>query len=145
MRQPIHEKLEQGAKTEQSYTITIEVLYLYHMPLTIYKASAGSGKTFRLTYEYLELLFRDPVRYRHILAVTFTNKAAREMKSRILLRLHRLSVLKEDETSDDLEQLTKTLGVGRNRIIEQAGDLLVRMLNDYPGSRWGPSTAFSSR
>lgn len=131
MRPRIHERLQQGAKKQQSYTNTNEVLYLYHMPLTIYKASAGSGKTFRLTYEYLELLFRDPVRYRHILAVTFTNKAAREMKSRILLRLYRLSVLKEDETSDDLEQLTKAIGVGRRRIIDQAGDLLVRMLNDY--------------
>ena len=60
-------------------------------PLKIYKASAGSGKTFQLTYDYLKLLFRYPENYRHILAVTFTNKAAGEMKLRILDRLYELS------------------------------------------------------
>lgn len=57
-------------------------------PLTIYKASAGSGKTFRLTVEYISLLIRDPESYRHILAVTFTNKATAEMKIRILSQLY---------------------------------------------------------
>ena len=52
--------------------------------LTIYKASAGSGKTFKLTGEYLQLLFQNPGLYRNILAVTFTNKATGEMKPRIL-------------------------------------------------------------
>ena len=40
--------------------------------LKIYRASAGSGKTFKLTEEYLKLLFINPGNYRHILAVTFT-------------------------------------------------------------------------
>ena len=48
--------------------------------LTIYKASAGSGKTFRLVVEYLKLVLADPQAFRHILAVTFTNKATAEMK-----------------------------------------------------------------
>ena len=52
--------------------------------LKIYKASAGSGKTYTLTEEYLKLLFESPSNYRHILAVTFTNKATAEMRSRIL-------------------------------------------------------------
>ena len=43
--------------------------------LTIYRASAGAGKTHRLTGEYLLLLFSQPGAYRRILAVTFTNKA----------------------------------------------------------------------
>ena len=42
--------------------------------LKIYKASAGSGKTFALTQEYLLMLFRNPSLYRHILAVTFTDR-----------------------------------------------------------------------
>ena len=41
-------------------------------PLNIYKASAGSGKTFALTLAYLKLLYACPGIYRHILAVTFT-------------------------------------------------------------------------
>ena len=51
--------------------------------LTVYKASAGSGKTFQLVVEYLKLLLKNPQNYRHILAVTFTNKATNEMKTKI--------------------------------------------------------------
>jgi ATP-dependent exoDNAse (exonuclease V) beta subunit len=54
------------------------------MELLIYKASAGSGKTFTLTVEYIKRLIINPAAYRHILAVTFTNKATNEMKERIL-------------------------------------------------------------
>ncbi|WP_379086012.1 UvrD-helicase domain-containing protein [Pedobacter sp. UC225_65] len=53
-------------------------------PLKILQASAGSGKTFSLTAHYLTLLFSGENKYREILAVTFTNKATEEMKSRIL-------------------------------------------------------------
>jgi ATP-dependent helicase/nuclease subunit A len=53
-------------------------------PLKILQASAGSGKTFSLTAHYLTLLFNGENKYREILAVTFTNKATEEMKSRIL-------------------------------------------------------------
>lgn len=56
--------------------------------LTIYKASAGSGKTFTLAAEYISLLLRKPDDFRHILAVTFTNKATAEMKERILSQLY---------------------------------------------------------
>ena len=58
--------------------------------LTVYKASAGSGKTFRLAVEYIKLVVQDPQSYRHILAVTFTNKATEEMKMRILSQLYGL-------------------------------------------------------
>ena len=58
-----------------------------HAPLTVYKASAGSGKTFRLAVEYIKLLVDNPHNYRTILAVTFTNKATEEMKMRILGQL----------------------------------------------------------
>jgi ATP-dependent exoDNAse (exonuclease V) beta subunit len=46
--------------------------------LDIYKASAGSGKTFLLTLKYLQLVIERPSNYRHVLAVTFTNKATAE-------------------------------------------------------------------
>lgn len=71
--------------------------------LSVYKASAGSGKTFTLTREYIKLLLgeKDPEtgryrlshergRHRHTLAITFTNKATEEMKRRII---HQLAVL----------------------------------------------------
>ena len=56
-------------------------------PLTVYKASAGSGKTFTLAVEYMKLVIADPSCYRNTLAVTFTNKATEEMKMRILSQL----------------------------------------------------------
>ena len=56
--------------------------------LKVYKASAGSGKTFTLALEYIKLLVEDPLAYRNILAVTFTNKATGEMKERILSKLY---------------------------------------------------------
>ncbi len=59
--------------------------------LKIYKSSAGSGKTFILVKEYLRLVLQHPEDYRHILAVTFTNKAASEMKGRIVEALVEIS------------------------------------------------------
>ena len=66
--------------------------------LKILKASAGSGKTYALAREYIELIVGQdrPDAYRHVLAVTFTNKATEEMKSRILRELYTLSRNPED-------------------------------------------------
>lgn len=58
------------------------------MELLVYKASAGSGKTFTLAVEYIKHLILNPRAYRQILAVTFTNKATAEMKERILQQLY---------------------------------------------------------
>ena len=60
-------------------------------PIKIYKASAGSGKTFTLAVEYITLLAVNPMAYQNILAVTFTNKATAEMKQRILSTLYGIS------------------------------------------------------
>ncbi|MBA2613457.1 MAG: UvrD-helicase domain-containing protein [Bacteroidetes bacterium] len=61
----------------------------------IYRSSAGSGKTFTLVKEYLRLSLSDPKKlnsnYKRILAVTFTNKAAAEMKQRILDALDQIA------------------------------------------------------
>jgi superfamily I DNA/RNA helicase len=71
-----------------------QISYLKELTmLNIYRASAGSGKTYRLTQDYIHLLF-DPKRehvHRRILAVTFTNKATEEMKTRILHELYALA------------------------------------------------------
>lgn len=77
-------------------------------PFTIYNASAGSGKTFTLVKEYLLLLFasKKPDTYRNILAVTFTNKAVAEMKSRIVESLHAFS---QEECPKKYEVMKKML------------------------------------
>jgi ATP-dependent helicase/nuclease subunit A len=53
-------------------------------PFKILTASAGSGKTFNLIKEFLFLVMKNPDDYKHILAITFTNKATEEMKTRII-------------------------------------------------------------
>ncbi len=52
----------------------------------IYSSSAGSGKTYQLTKEYLLLALGadDPAYFKRVLAITFTNDAAGEMKHRIV-------------------------------------------------------------
>jgi ATP-dependent helicase/nuclease subunit A len=72
--------------------------------LTIYNASAGSGKTYTLAAIYLKHLFKSRYNYRRILAVTFTNKATAEMKSRIIENLFKLS---SGEGSDYLSDLVE--------------------------------------
>ncbi len=82
--------------------------------LTVYKASAGSGKTFTLAREYMTLVIANPHSYRTILAVTFTNKATEEMKTRILSQLYGIAHgLKESQGY--LEQIKKALPSRRSR------------------------------
>jgi len=96
--------------------------------LTIYKASAGSGKTYKLTEEYLLLLFRNPLNYRRILAVTFTNKATAEMKSRILKELYNLSI---GENSGYFSFLKKTFSISDNEVKNKAQQILSLILHDF--------------
>lgn len=98
--------------------------------LNVYRASAGSGKTFRLTRDYIGLLFDadKPNHHRRILAVTFTNKATEEMKSRILKELHLLATgLK----SPYREELMKKKNQSAESINQQAGQILIHILHDY--------------
>lgn len=98
--------------------------------LTIYKASAGSGKTFRLALEYIKLLIADPQEYQHILAVTFTNDATGEMKRRILKQLDGLK--KNDEASRNFRDiLMQEMNVSERTIQKQASIALSNILHDY--------------
>ena len=99
--------------------------------MKILKASAGSGKTYRLTLVYITLLLQNPDRYayRHILAVTFTNKATAEMKSRILSELSILS--KDPEKSGYYGNFVPSLFPNAQKLSERATDVLVCILHDY--------------
>ncbi len=96
--------------------------------LTVYKASAGSGKTFQLVVEYLKLILKNPYNYKHILAVTFTNKATNEMKSRILEQLYELS---SNQKSDYIVPLQKGNNFTETFIRQRAGQVLKNVLHDY--------------
>ena len=103
------------------------------MELLVYKASAGSGKTFTLAVEYIKLLIINPRTYRQILAVTFTNKATAEMKERILTQLY--GIWKEDPASDAyLKRIKEDLNPSPppdKELRQRAGMALQYMLHDY--------------
>ncbi len=103
--------------------------------LTIYSASAGSGKTYKLTEIYLLSLFQSRYNYRKILAVTFTNKATAEMKSRILDNLHKLST---GQKCDYLTVLMQNTGKSEDWIRNESGEILNTILHDF--SRFSVST-----
>lgn len=96
--------------------------------LTIYKASAGSGKTFRLVVEYLKLVLKNEYSYKHILAVTFTNKATAEMKERVIHQLYELASGKNNAYSEILEE---ELGIPSLQIKIRAQNSLRNILHDY--------------
>ncbi|MCW3085611.1 MAG: helicase UvrD [Bacteroidetes bacterium] len=123
---------------------------------TIYKSSAGSGKTFTLVKEYLALALNDPSdkpqAYKHILAITFTNKAAAEMKERIVKALKELSeedytgisggtktlleILKAHKKLNEREQLDDAV------IRKRAQRILTAILHNYSDFAIGTIDAF---
>ena len=98
--------------------------------LTIYRASAGSGKTFTLTIEYIKHLLSNPASYRSILAVTFTNKATEEMKMRILSQLYGLAA--GLSSSDQyLSKIKTDTGFTTEHIRTRAREALYLLLHNY--------------
>lgn len=96
----------------------------------VYKASAGSGKTFTLAVQYIKLLIEDPYAYRKILAVTFTNKATTEMKERILSQLYGIAL--GDKASDGyLKEILKTTAKDAGEVRQAAKEALRNIIHDY--------------
>ena len=98
--------------------------------LTISKASAGSGKTFKLATEYIKIVIDNPYAYRNILAVTFTNKATEEMKMRILSQLYGIAHGLSDSESY-FQEVKKALDLSDKQIRERAEKALDLLLHNY--------------
>lgn len=96
--------------------------------IKLLNASAGSGKTYALAYQYIKIVIENPSLYRNILAVTFTNKATEEMKSRIILRIWELSTGKQ---SPYMDSLLRDTSLSDNRIRSRAKEVLGAILHDY--------------
>ncbi|MBN2662103.1 MAG: UvrD-helicase domain-containing protein [Bacteroidales bacterium] len=97
--------------------------------LNIYKASAGSGKTHTLTKDFIFLSFNEPSRFMSILAVTFTNKAAGEMKERIISELAILSTKPlKSAFFDDIKNHFK---LTESQISNKARKNLTKILHNY--------------
>ena len=105
----------------------------------IVPASAGSGKTYRIAHEYIYDVLRnrfdeegvpyfDKSFYKRILAVTFTNKATEEMKSRILKEIH---LLASGQKSDHLAELIKETTLDEATLRKRAKIVRSLILHDY--------------
>jgi ATP-dependent exoDNAse (exonuclease V) beta subunit len=98
--------------------------------LQLLRASAGSGKTYRLTQHYIQRLFddRQSGAHRRILAVTFTNKATDEMKLRIVDELDRLA---RGASSHFRDELMQSHALNAQQVNQRAEILLKEILHDY--------------
>jgi len=105
-------------------------------PFLIYDAAAGSGKTFTLVKEYIKLLLlsEDPSYYNQVLAITFTNKAVAEMKSRILESLVSFSNEKAiNVPSEMLLQLAEETQITLTEIQLRSKNIVKHLLHHYAG------------
>ena len=100
------------------------------MPLVVYKSSAGSGKTTTLVNEYLKIALSEPEFFRHILAITFTNKAANEMKSRVIETLKELGD-ENKKPAQKYSSLIKALNFDNATLINRSQKLLSLIIHNY--------------
>lgn len=105
-------------------------------PLKILNASAGSGKTYHLVKEYLSLLINDDApanSFSHVIAMTFTNKAALEMKERIITALDMIASPDYFQHRADAltQELSKELNLDPERIRERCKESLQSILHQY--------------
>jgi len=105
----------------------------HQRPLQILNASAGSGKTYRLVQEFVQLLIGDdasPTEFKHLIAMTFTNKAALEMKERIIQALDGIG--NQDPTKDGLKtSLAKALRISEDEVLKRCQSTLEMILHQY--------------
>lgn len=112
----------------------------------VYKSSAGSGKTFTLVKEYLKLALAEKNNltksYKAILAITFTNKAASEMKWRIIKALKEISSGDNDMLTD---LMAKELSISTEDLKFRAGVVLTDILHNYSDFSIGTIDSFTHR
>lgn len=96
--------------------------------LHVYKASAGSGKTYTLVKEFITLLFAGDYMHRRILAVTFTHKATNEMKERVINQLYLLAT---GQPSGYREVLMERYSLSAESVNARAKKILTNLLQDY--------------
>ena len=105
------------------------------MSFTVYKSSAGSGKTFTLVREYLTLVLENPWKYKRILAITFTNKAANEMKERVINALLQIGNQQQNPLSGSVavmfDQLKEKLKMPDEKLVENAQMVTQLILHHY--------------
>ena len=99
-------------------------------PFKIYQSSAGSGKTYTLVKEYISIVLKsdNPNNFRQILAITFTNKAATEMKERVLDALLKLS---RSEDADLMKDFVASTGINKSELISKSHKAYKNIIHHY--------------
>ncbi|KRO71724.1 MAG: hypothetical protein ABR83_01625, partial [Cryomorphaceae bacterium BACL18 MAG-120924-bin36] len=116
--------------------------------IAVYSASAGAGKTFRLAVEYgAAALARpdDPGAFRRILGLTFTNKAAHEMKDRVLRTLQKTVELDDPFADPIAKEIALLLDIDAAELRRRAAAVLSEMLHDYGAVSLGTLDQFTHR
>lgn len=116
--------------------------------ITVYSASAGAGKTFRLAVEYGAAALAhpdDPGAFRRILGLTFTNKAAQEMKDRVLRTLQKAVEAADPLDEPIAKEIALLLGVDGDELRRRAERVLQAMLHDYGSVSLGTLDQFTHR
>ena len=85
----------------------------------VLKASAGTGKTYRLSLEYIIALCKkrdiEPIDYKNILVMTFTRKATAEIKEGILNKLSEFMEIYEISKNSELSVIE---AISDNKLID---------------------------
>lgn len=99
--------------------------------LLVYRSSAGSGKTYTLVKTYLSLLFKikSSFGFKQILAITFTNKAAEEMKKRVLSALDEIST--EGKKNKLAIEISKEYNFDIAQVVERSKVITQKILHNY--------------
>lgn len=114
------------------------------LSLIVYKSSAGSGKTSTLVKEYLKLTLKNPEIFRKVLAITFTNKAANEMKTRVIETLQILAAGRGLDKGA-YSKLPEELGMSVDALQKQARRLLSLITHRYEEFSISTIDAFVNR
>lgn len=113
--------------------------------LTVYRASAGSGKTFNLVLQYLTIALKRPHEFKNILAITFTNKATEEFKRKLFRYLHGISTNTDAENVTGMIDELKKNGLDEKTIKQNSPVLLSLMLHNFSDISIMTIDAFFSR
>ena len=110
----------------------------------VYNASAGSGKTYTIAREYLQIILGnpDPNTFQRILAITFTNKAANEMKERVLSHLEMLS---EGKVNTLISEIQANLGLELSELQQRSQEILKNILQYYSAFSINTIDSFTHR
>lgn len=114
----------------------------------IYNASAGSGKTYTLVKQYLLLLFTSQKvdNYKNILAITFTNKAVEEMKTRIVGSLNEFAQTETSEKANALiRDISEETGLSQEDIKRRSQQILKNIIHNYAAFEVSTIDGFTHR